>query len=884
MSAALEIRRSLALANRWAWLPIPVLSAVILGLWLADLRTPYAAPYLLIGLNLVCLTLTSLVVAFLFARTFLVRGALGMMLLGCGAIVFACSVLLAAPGVGIPAANANLAVTIYNVGVWQMSLCYLVGAAVLLRWTSPVGWRPWLLVVGYTLAVVTVGLNVQAARAGWTPVFFVQGVGGTAVRQFVLGSTLIMLLLTAALLWRMPFDRNSFLKWFFLFLLLLAVGLFGVMLQPVFGGALGWVSRAAQYLGGLYLFIGAIAGLGNTDELIADLDHAQDRPWHPYGIAIAAVLIAATLRMVFLWQLETHSPYGTFYVAVMGAALYGGLRAGLLATLISAIIADYHWIEPTGSLDTSGPPDWLTIGLFMAVGVLMSVMAESLHQTHARLRRAEATQRDELERQVCERTAELTREAAERRRIEQGLRESEMKFRAVFESSPVAKVIVDLEDGRIVEANKAWLDLLGFSVEEVIGRTSVELGIWPEATAPEQIYAAIAREQGFRQVEVPLQAKDGSEITALVSGETLELGGKTHLIGVAIDVSERKKSEDRQRLLMREVDHRAKNALAVVQALVRLTKAPTIEAFVEAVQGRVAALARAHSLLARTRWSGASLELLISEEFAAYRHGSSEKIRLSGPPLRIATEAVQPLEIVFHELTTNAAKYGALSVPEGTLDVRWTISEEGDLWLVWRESCGPAVGKPTRRGFGSTMISSAVTTQLGGSIEFHWESQGLRCEFTVAKDWFGRENPEPNSPPSVSDQVALDACLKERRILVVEDEMLTATGTMEDLRRIGCKPVGPAATLEDALRLTASVPDLDAAVVDINLRGRMAWPVADALRKRRVPFLLATGYGDLAKRHDDALILEKPFSVEMLASALRQILKPQAVADVATKL
>jgi two-component sensor histidine kinase/CheY-like chemotaxis protein len=333
---------------------------------------------------------------------------------------------------------------------------------------------------------------------------------------------------------------------------------------------------------------------------------------------------------------------------------------------------------------------------------------------------------------------------------------------------------------------------------------------------------------------------------------------------------------------MREVDHRAKNALAVVQALVRLTKAPTIEAFVEAVQGRVAALARAHSLLARTRWSGANLELLISEEFAAYRHGRSDKICFSGPPLRVVTEAVQSLGIVFHELTTNAAKYGALSVPEGTVEVRWWVSEDGNLRLVWQESGGPAVAEPTRRGFGSTMISRAVTTQLGGNIEFRWESQGLRCEFTVAADWFDRENLESAPAPSVAGLSALATSLRDCRILVVEDETPTAAGTMEDLQKIGCRPIGPVATLEEALRLVASESILDAAVIDINLRGRMAWPVADALRKRGVPFLLATGYGDLAERRDDALILEKPFSAETLASALQRILKPQAVTDIAT--
>ncbi|MBE0530951.1 MAG: PAS domain S-box protein [Rhodospirillales bacterium] len=879
--ATVGIRPSLADVNRWAWLPIPVLMLAIAGLWFADWRTPYEAPYLFAALNVFFSALVALS-AVLFGRGFLVRGTPSLLLFGCGAVVSSASGIKSVAGG--PGFDINAFITFHNVYVWESSLCYLAAAAFLMRRDSPVQRRGLWLTAGYALALITIAFDFLAVRLEWTPLFFVQGAGGTEARQFVMASTIATFILTASLLWRVRSNRNSFLRWFCFFLLLLAVGQFGLMLQPVFGGALGWVSRFAHYLGGAYLFMAALAILRRPDNPIWQPARRDDRLWQFYGIAIAAVLIAAVLRTVFLHGLDLRFAYLTFYPAVMAAAIYGGLRAGTLATFLSVAVVGSYWVDPIGLATEKDPADWLAIAVFLTTCLMLSWLAQRTQQATARLQQAERIRRDELEREVAERTAELTTEIAIRRQIEQGLRESEEKFRAVFELSPVAKVIIELEDGRIVDVNKAWLDLLGFTDEEVIGRTLAELGIRPDATPPSAIYKLVERRQGFRQVEATLRTKEGASITALVSGAQMELGGKAHLIGVAIDVSERKKSEDRQRLLMREVDHRAKNALAVVQALVRLTKAPTIEAFVEAVQGRVAALARAHSLLAPTRWSGASLELLISEEFAAYRHGRSDKICISGPPLRVATEAVQSLGIVFHELTTNAAKYGALSVPEGTVEVRWGVSEGGDLWLVWQESGGPAVGEPTRRGFGSTMISSAVTTQLGGNIEFRWESRGLRCEFTVGSDRFDSGETGPSTGASMASPVASPLSLKGCCVLVVEDEALTATGTMEDLRRIGCRPVGPAATLDDALRLVASESNLDAAVIDINLRGRMAWPVADALRKRGVPFLLATGYGDLAERGDDALILEKPFSIERLTSALQQIMKPQEAAAVATEL
>jgi two-component sensor histidine kinase len=194
---------------------------------------------------------------------------------------------------------------------------------------------------------------------------------------------------------------------------------------------------------------------------------------------------------------------------------------------------------------------------------------------------------------------------------------------------------------------------------------------------------------------------------------------------------------------MREVDHRAKNALAVVQSVLRLTPRGEPEAFAAAVEARVAALARVHSLLAEGGWSGADLRALAERELAPYAPiggdgGTARRaaVSLDGAPVPLAPAAVQPLAMVLHELATNAAKHGALSVPSGTVEVRWRAGrrtgEDGLLRLSWTEAGGPPIASaPARRGFGTRVIEATVRGQLGGTVERRWERTGLVVEMAL---------------------------------------------------------------------------------------------------------------------------------------------------------
>ncbi|MCG7360540.1 PAS domain-containing protein [Roseomonas sp. ACRSG] len=215
-------------------------------------------------------------------------------------------------------------------------------------------------------------------------------------------------------------------------------------------------------------------------------------------------------------------------------------------------------------------------------------------------------------------------------------------------------------------------------------------------------------------------------------------GGIGEIAGVSMDVTEQVEDARRRDTLAREVDHRARNALAVVQSILHLTPIDEPKVFAAAVAGRVAALARAHALLADDGWSGADLRAVAERELAAHpaMAGTTKPFSLDGPQVHLAPAAVQPLTMVLHELTTNAARHGALSSPGGTVEITWRLGrragEDGLLHLRWAEVGGaPVLAPPSRRSFGSRFIDSTIRGQLGGSVRRNWAFSGLVCEIAV---------------------------------------------------------------------------------------------------------------------------------------------------------
>jgi PAS domain S-box-containing protein len=205
-------------------------------------------------------------------------------------------------------------------------------------------------------------------------------------------------------------------------------------------------------------------------------------------------------------------------------------------------------------------------------------------------------------------------------------------------------------------------------------------------------------------------------------------GRVVRVSGVTVDITERKHAEERQSLLAREVDHRAKNALALAQSIVRLTRGEDVKAYVQSVEGRINALARVHTVLSLSSWQGAEIRRLVDEELAPYSDGN--QIALAGPEIQLLPTTAQTLALALHELVTNSAKYGALSTQAGQLSISWE-NEIGLLRLAWEETGGPLVQEPTSRGFGTRSVIASIESQLGGQAEFDWRPEGLLCRLSV---------------------------------------------------------------------------------------------------------------------------------------------------------
>jgi len=332
----------------------------------------------------------------------------------------------------------------------------------------------------------------------------------------------------------------------------------------------------------------------------------------------------------------------------------------------------------------------------------------------------------------------------------------------------------------------------------------------------------------------------------------------------------------RQELLAREVDHRARNALAVIQSIVALTPAEDSARFAEAVKGRIRAMAMAHNLLSESRWRGADLLNLVNDELAPYAEG--DRIAVSGLPVSIAPTVAQNLALALHELATNAAKYGALSKAEGRLSVTWR-AENDELLIEWLEQCPHDVTRPSKAGFGSKVIEVSVKGQLGGQVIREWRPQGLRCTLRLPMTHFTlRAAPAGASAEERSDIDPMR--IRSRNILVVEDEPLIAMMTSRNLRDLDAVVVGPFTTPGEARAALSG--RIDAALLDINVGGEFVYELAWDLDRRGVPIVFVTGYhaGGVDPRFAGAPVLTKPVDRDDLAAALTRVLAPTAASRV----
>lgn len=307
------------------------------------------------------------------------------------------------------------------------------------------------------------------------------------------------------------------------------------------------------------------------------------------------------------------------------------------------------------------------------------------------------------------------------------------RLRATYEGAPVGLGLMDREL-RFLAANSALAAMDGLPQDSYAGRTL------------EELHPAIAAQSmpALRAVAETGEGRDGVEVRVTLHGEERTrlcfyrpvrdaAGGVAGVACAVLDITERKQAEEAERRLSREVDHRAKNALAVVRSLARLSLAEAqgdAEAVVEALEGRISAMARAHTLLAENRWAGAELRALASGEVAELGGPAT----LDGPDLTLLPSAAQPLAMALHELAVNALRHGAVTQPDGRVAVSWRRTEDGGALITWRETGGPSPDPDTEPGFGLRLVEANLAGPLGGEARFDWRPEGLLCELRLGRE------------------------------------------------------------------------------------------------------------------------------------------------------
>ena len=308
------------------------------------------------------------------------------------------------------------------------------------------------------------------------------------------------------------------------------------------------------------------------------------------------------------------------------------------------------------------------------------------------------------------------------------------RLAAIVESSDDAIISKDL-NGIVASWNKGAERLFGYVAQEAIGKSIVFLIPLDRQHEETEILERIRRGERIKHFETVRRRKDGSlvEISLTISPVRDHTGNLVGASKIARDISERKRADERLTLLAREVDHRAKNVLALAQATVHLTQAETPEALKDAIGGRLQAIANAHALFAQSRWSGADLRTLVAEELDPYRQEGKLLADIRGASLTLEPDTAQSMAVAIHELTTNAVKYGALSSSTGRVQVEWSLAADGQFTFRWSETGGPPVEAPTRRGFGRRVIEQMVGGQMKGEVRFDWRTAGLVCEIVVQR-------------------------------------------------------------------------------------------------------------------------------------------------------
>lgn len=484
---------------------------------------------------------------------------------------------------------------------------------------------------------------------------------------------------------------------------------------------------------------------------------------------------------------------------------------------------------------------------------------------------------------LTEETAERCWAALERARAEARLRESEERFAQFAASSSDGLWIRDAATLTMEYVSPAIEAIYGVPPESI--RSYIER--WAALIVPEDRAVALEHIKHAQQGESVVhefriqRPSDGAFRWIRNTDFPLHNNGRVQRIGgIAEDVTEVKLAFEHQGVLLAELQHRVRNIMAIIRSIVARTAsgAEGVEHYTELLSGRLLTLARVQALLTRAANAGVSVVTIVQDELSA-QASHADQFDVSGPEVVLSPKAAETMTLAVHELTSNALKYGALSVSEGKVTVRWAVLEKhGTPWLTfnWNETgapAGPVASGPRRIGFGSELIQGRIPYELGGRGKVTIEPGGAQChlEFPL-KD--GASVLETDAPKRVdvfggAIDMAGAADLSGQRILVVEDDYYLANDTARALQGAGAEVIGPCPN-EDAARDAIIDAPPTGAILDINLNGRRSFELARELNKQGIPFVFVTGYNQevIPTEFEAVSRLQKPVEFRRIVSVL----------------
>ena len=489
---------------------------------------------------------------------------------------------------------------------------------------------------------------------------------------------------------------------------------------------------------------------------------------------------------------------------------------------------------------------------------------------------------------LAEETAERTWQAVERARAETALRDSETRFSQFGDASSAGLWVRDAQTLTMEYASPSVGTIYGVELGALLG----DVEKWAALIVPED------RDTALEHLQDALQGKsvvhefrvqrpsDGTFRWIRNTDFPLDQNGHVGRIGgIAEDVTETKLAVEHQGVLLAELQHRVRNIMALLRSITNRTadRAESVTEYRDLMMGRLLAFARVQALLTRSANVCVGIASIVHDEVSVQAQHEEQYV-IDGPDVALSPKAAEVLTLAIHELATNAVKYGALSVPDGKVTVRWsTFEKRGGLWLAfdWTEEGAPvrptpSPDAPRRRGFGSELIEGRIPYELRGRGEVRIEPNGARChlEFPLQDGASILETGAPQRATVFGGAIDMtgEPDLTGRRVLVVEDDYYLATDAARALRGAGADVMGPCATEEDA-RAELDDQRPDAVVVDINLGPGPSFKLAETLKDLGIPFVFTTGYDAeiIPAEFEGIERLEKPLQLRQIVGAVAKL-------------